>query len=341
MPLILAVVLSFIPALVYAWLLYWLDRYEKEPFVMVGGVFAWGAVVAAVGAFILNTIFSIGIYYLTDSAELAEITGASVSAPLVEESLKGLAVLIVFFVFRHEFDSLLDGIVYAGITALGFAATENVYYLYVVGYLSTLEASGSAEEGMSALLTLFGLRVILGAWNHAFYTAFIGIGLAISRLHRNTLVSFAAPILGWGVAVFFHFLHNTLVWLLGSSFGLGGIAATILIDWIGWAMLLIFIVWAIRQEGTWLRTYLREEVEAGIISPTQYATACSTWQQSGARFRALFNGRSRATRRFYQLCGDLAMKKRHLQVLGDEGNTQAAIVRLREELQTLENVETR
>ena len=46
-------------------------------------------------------------------------------APIIEESLKGLAVLLVFLLFRKEFDSILDGIVYAAITALGFAATEN------------------------------------------------------------------------------------------------------------------------------------------------------------------------------------------------------------------------
>lgn len=336
MVLVFAIVLSFVPALFYASILYWLDRYEKEPAILLGVVFVWGAVVAATGAFILNTAFSIGVYELTDSLEIAEMTGASISAPLVEESLKGFAVLLVYFVFRREFDTILDGIVYAGITALGFAATENLYYLYVNGYLETLETGGSPEEALGSLLTLFGLRVILGAWNHPFYTAFIGIGLAISRLSRRGFVRLAAPIIGWSVGVFFHFLHNTMAWLLGGMFDVRGLFATLLVDWMGWVIMLGFAIWAIRHEGWLLQTYLREEVKQGIITPQQYYTACSTIRQSSARFRSLFGGRRKTTRRFYQLCGELALKKHHLHTLGDERGNMAIIERLRSELQSIE-----
>lgn len=338
--LLLAILLSFIPAFFYASILYWLDRYEKEPVLLLGGVFLWGAVVATIGAFILNTMFSISVYELTDSLEIAEITSASISAPLVEESLKGIAVLLVYAIFRNEFDTILDGIVYAGIAALGFAATENVYYLYVNGYLEALETGSSPDEAAGALMALFGLRVILGAWNHPFYTAFIGIGLAISRLSRNTTTRFTAPVIGWGIGVFFHFLHNTLAWLLGSMFALQGLVVILLIDWVGWAIMLGFTIWAIQREGKLLQTHLREEVEAGIITPEQYHTACSTVKQSMARFRALFGGRRKTTRRFYQLCGELALKKQQLHLLGDERGNTAIIERLRAELQSIRGVET-
>ncbi|MDH5507615.1 MAG: PrsW family intramembrane metalloprotease, partial [Anaerolineae bacterium] len=120
MALAASVLLSFIPALIYAVMVYWMDRYEKEPKLLLGGVFLWGAVVAAGAAFILNTIFGITIFALTDSSALADLATGSISAPLFEESLKGMAVLIVFLIFRKEFDSVMDGIVYAGIAALGF-----------------------------------------------------------------------------------------------------------------------------------------------------------------------------------------------------------------------------
>ena len=94
----------------------------------------------------------------------------------MEETLKGLAVLVVFLVFRREFDSVLDGIIYAGVAALGFAATENAYYIYTYGY---------QESGWSGLLSLTFIRVILVGWQHPFYTAFFGIGLAVARLNRN------------------------------------------------------------------------------------------------------------------------------------------------------------
>ena len=46
---ILSILLGYIPAFVYAGFVYWLDRYEKEPLPLLGGVFMWGALVAAAG----------------------------------------------------------------------------------------------------------------------------------------------------------------------------------------------------------------------------------------------------------------------------------------------------
>jgi len=78
-----------------------------------------------------------------------------------------------------------------------------------------------------------------------------------------------------------------------------------------------------------------EEVSLGSLTPIQYRTACSAWSQSIARFGALFNGRFRATCRFYQLCAELAYKKQQLSTLGDEGGNAKIIEKLRSELARL------
>jgi Predicted membrane protein len=187
MGLLVAGFIGFLTALLYAYILYWLDRYEKEPLLLLGGVFVWGAVVAAGAAFILNTALGLGIAVFTGSELASDFATRSIVAPLIEESLKGMAVFLVFLVFRREFDSVLDGIIYAGIAALGFAATENTYYIYTYGYL---------ESGWSGLGVLTFIRVILVGWQHPFYTAFFGIGLAIARLNKNWLIKIGAPI--WG-----------------------------------------------------------------------------------------------------------------------------------------------
>jgi len=135
MALVLSFLFGFIPMLVFSWVLYWLDRFEKEPKALLGTVFLWGALVAAGVAFIVNTVFGLGLLRVTGSKAAAMFATGSLVAPPVEETLKGLAVLLVFLVFRREFDSTLDGIIYAGITALGFAATENTFYIYTYGYL--------------------------------------------------------------------------------------------------------------------------------------------------------------------------------------------------------------
>jgi RsiW-degrading membrane proteinase PrsW (M82 family) len=151
MGLILSLFFGFVPMLFFAWVLYWLDRFEKEPKILLGGVFIWGALVAAGMAFVVNTLFGMGVYFFTGSEIATELATGSLVAPPVEETLKGLAILLVFFLFRREFDSILDGIVYAGIAALGFAATENAYYIYNFGYLEGGfgEHSNYIERGTS------------------------------------------------------------------------------------------------------------------------------------------------------------------------------------------------
>jgi protease PrsW len=303
--------LGFIPCLIFAYIVYWLDRYEKEPILLLGGVFTWGAVVAGGAAFIINTVLSIGVYLFTGSDVITELGTGSVIAPIVEESLKGFAVLIVFFVFRNEFDSILDGIVYAAITALGFAATENVYYIYANGY---------QQSGWGGLVFLAFVRIILVGWQHPFFTAFTGIGLAISRLNRNIGIKIMAPIIGWFLAVSTHALHNTIATLFS---GLFAFIVGSLIDWAGWLIMFGFVIWAINRERQYNVKYLRDEVSSGLLRVDQYQVACSSWDQTSVRLRALFSGHYRQTNRFYQLCSELAHKKYLLYTFGEErGNTK-------------------
>jgi hypothetical protein len=262
----------------------------------------------------------IGIYIFTNSETATEWTTGALIAPVVEESLKGMAVVAVYLLFMSEFDSLLDGMIYAAIVALGFAATENTYYIYNMGFVK------NSYEG---LLVMAFIRNILVGWQHPFYTSFIGIGLAISRLNRNLWIKIGAPLLGWSFAVLTHAVHNLLAQMLEGS---GGLIFGTLIDWTGWFFVFCILLLAIRSEQKTISLQLREEVSKGIISSAQYATACSAWAQSLARLGGLFTGRYQATNRFYQIAAELAHKKNQLNRMGDESGNQVIIERLRSDL---------
>src|SRR5688572_27452960 len=210
MALLASLFFGFVPMFLFAAIVYWFDRYEKEPKMLLGAAFFWGVVIAAGGAFIINTVFGVGIFLATNSEVAAELGTVSIIAPIVEEFLKGLAVAIIFLLFRKEFDSILDGIFYAAIAALGFAATENTFYIYSHGY---------QETGWGGLILLTFVRVVLVGWQHPFYTAFIGIGFAIARTNRNTLIKFVAPLAGYGIAVATHAFHNTFSTMAGGVIG--------------------------------------------------------------------------------------------------------------------------
>ncbi len=317
MALLVSIFFGFVPMFLYAAFVFWLDRYEKEPKALLGAAFFWGVVIAAGGAFILNTLFGVGIYIFTNSEAAADFGTTSIVAPVVEEILKGMAVGIVFLIFRKEFDSILDGIIYGGIVGLGFAATENTLYIYRNGYL---------EGGWGGLFLLVFIRVFVVGWMHAFFTAFTGIGFAVSRLNRNMLIKIIAPLAGLGVAITVHAFHNTFGGLIG---GVEGLALGSLVDWFGWALMFGFIIWLIGYERNIVKNQLLEEVSAGVISQEQYKKALSPWTLTTAGMSG------RATSRFYHACGELAHKKEQLKKLGDESGNAGIVESLRRELASL------
>jgi protease PrsW len=322
MALLGAIFFGFVPMFLFAAFVNWLDRYEKEPKVLLGAAFLWGIVIAGGGAFILNTAFGMGIYALTGSAGAAEFGTTSIVAPIIEEALKGFAVLVVFFLFRKEFDSILDGIVYAAITAMGFAAIENVLYIYRNGYL---------DGGWEGFWVLVVIRVVLVGWMHPFFTAFTGIGLAIARMSRNMLVKVLAVPTGYAAAVFTHAFHNTFSGLIG---GFEGLVAGTFVDYIGYALMLAFIVWIVIHERNLMKRHLLEELEKGYISQLQYNSAISFFQ-TNAHMSALLSGSYLKTARFYQVCGELAHKKEQFAKLGEEQGNTGIIEKLRSELAAL------
>ena len=322
MPLLGAFFFGFVPMFLFAVFINWLDRYEKEPKILLGAAFGWGVLIAGGGAFIFNTIFGMGLYALTGSQGIAEFGTSSIVAPFIEETLKGLAVVIVFLRFRREFDSVMDGIVYAAITAMGFAAIENVLYIYRNGFL---------ESGWSGFWVLVFIRVLLVGWMHPFFTAFTGIGLAISRISVNTFIKFIAVPIGFSAAVFMHAFHNTFSGLIG---GVGGFIAGTAVDYLGYAFMLGFIIWMIVHERNILMRHLPEEVERGYLSQRQFHSALSFFQ-SGAYLSALMSGSFQQTARFYQVCGELAHKKEQFTRLGDERGNTRIIEALRSEMLAL------
>ncbi|MCC7361391.1 MAG: PrsW family intramembrane metalloprotease [Anaerolineales bacterium] len=319
---ILAILFGILPMAILAGLLTLFDRYEREPFWLMLGVFLWGFFISAGVAILLNTLFGFSLFALTGSEGLASVGTAVLSAPIVEETVKGLAVLIVFIYFRHEFDSILDGVLYGGLVGYGFAAAENINYIF----------TGFVSAGAEGLILLVVIRVVLIPFLHATLTAFTGIGLAVGRLN-NGFWRVAGPVGGYLAAIFLHFTHNLLsstgselICLFGS-----------VLDWLGFVGMFIFILVLVWREGKIMREQLQEEVRLGNLSEGQYHTTCSLGGQVAARWGALAGGRWRQTAQFYDACGELAFKKYQLARLGParEGDAQANIAKLRGQLARL------
>lgn len=292
-------VMAFTPAPFYVILYLWMDRYDPEPAWALASAFGWGALVSLLVSFVVNTAIG-GVAAAMIDAQTGDTIAALFSAPLIEEGTKGLGVLLVLIFFRQEFDGVLDGLVYAGIIALGFATGENVLY-----YGRTF-----MEDGFTGLLFIGFLRGVLSPFAHSLFTSMTGIGCGIARETHNKGLRFAAPVLGYFGAVLLHSLWNTVASLLGSMF----FVAYILI-WVPlfFLFLSLIIAMAVRERRI-IRKMLNFEVATGTISQQELDLVTSL----GRRFRWLaqaFNDRPRfnARRKYLRAVTKLGFCYWHVQ----------------------------
>jgi RsiW-degrading membrane proteinase PrsW (M82 family) len=330
---LIAITAGIAPMIVYALIVWWFDRYEKEPLPLLAVVFVWGAVPSIILALITELVLDIPLKSLVGPGLTYTFLGSSLIAPLVEEFVKGLAVLAVFLAFYRQFDGVMDGVVYGSMVGFGFAAVENVFY-----FLAALDKGGAG-----AMFVLIFLRAFLFGLNHAFFTSLTGIGFALARTSRSWLMKLTMPALGFGLAVVAHALHNAgaalgSVTLLGPLFSIAW-------DWMGILVVFVIILLATVQERRWIVKYLADEVTAGLITPQQYRAACSYLQRVGERVEALFRGDLGLYFRlgkFYQMMTLLAFRKYQLASFGDEaapggaGGNRAEVDRQRREIAMLQ-----
>lgn len=189
--------------LVLAWLA---DYYQREPFRFVFAMFMWG-VMSTLVAFFVNTTVVAGLDLFIGSTGLVLAISAVLVAPVVEETAKGLGLLVLSG--HHEYDSAFDGIIFGFAVGMGFAFVEN--WLYFVARYSPVTAGG-----LLPWVYLILYRSLLGSLSHGCFTAALGgvLGFFKSRpgLRRHTLVAF---VIGLPIAMFLHSAGNLIV-IIGS-----------------------------------------------------------------------------------------------------------------------------
>jgi RsiW-degrading membrane proteinase PrsW (M82 family) len=331
-PAILATVIAFIPAALYILPLVGLDRYDPEPFWLLALAFLWGALVAVIVSFFVNTIFGTVVYVGTHSPDLADFASAVISAPLIEESSKGIGLLILLIFFRRYFDDILDGIVFAGVIALGFATVENVLY-YGDGLNRAYGEYGVTSDALLSFLVLFSIRGILSPFAHATFTSMTGIGCGISRESHNGFVKFVMPIVGYVFAVCLHMLWNAMsfialialtklgvqdvceqVSLGGENIGLCAFFSAYVILQVPLFLIFVaFVYWVMRRQRRILGEMLAIDIAQGLIPEEHAKIARSAFRSSKWLLGGLFSGKYIARGRYIRSIGKLGLSYWHIQ----------------------------
>ena len=153
---ILAIIALF-PAIVLGVYIYKKDKHEKEPWWLLALLFVSGIVITEIAALLegvlisfTDTIFS-GVAANPSAATVAKFYAYQATInfgciALVEEGLKWIPLLILTKKSKH-FNSLFDGVIYAVFVSLGFAAYENIMYVFSYGLETGIMRAITAVPG--------------------------------------------------------------------------------------------------------------------------------------------------------------------------------------------------
>ena len=320
-----AVTIPLAPALGAALLVGAIDRYEREPVVVLAGAFAWGALIAIPAALFLESGLNAWLQAAwggaaspaAGTALVAHSALRGLGAGLTEEAVKGAGLLVLLWALRDEFDNVTDGIVYGVMIGAGFAMVENFVYF------------ATSPRGDLGFLVLG--RVVLGWLGHSTFTALFGAGLGYAREVRERRRQWLAPLAGLVAAVLLHSLfdfvdfqaneavHVPHVSQLTARLALAAVLADYLPLFLAQALLLHLLVRALRREAAIVREYLAAEIPAGVVTPDEYAVLQKASLRARMEHYYLLAWGPRAyllARALHQTATGLAFRKWHV-VMGD------------------------
>ncbi|OKL47724.1 hypothetical protein BSR29_04785 [Boudabousia liubingyangii] len=248
------ILLASIPALIVGSTILYLDRLEPEPWLMLTAAFLWGAGIAIWVALILNDGYSYSLYRQGYSGPEISYYSAVIGAPINEEFIKAVGLILIVVFARRNLSSPHDGMIYGAMIGLGFAVVEDVLYF-------------SRADNLTA--SFIG-RGLLTPFSHSMFTSLTGLGIAwgVTRARTKGLATLVSAI-GLISAMLAHSLFNNIASNLhGESYGgaLANLVISVFPLYLLWAGLLAFV--NLRQTKS-IQKGLDILLERGYILPEE------------------------------------------------------------------------
>ena len=174
--------LAVAPVLIIIIYIYFKDKYEKEPKAFLFKNFLLGAIVSIIITTILYGVTDIILPLTNKFSVFQQFIKAFFVVALIEEFSKYIIVRY-FAQPNKEFNEPFDGIVYGLMVSMGFAATENIFYVL--------------DGGISTAV----LRAFTAVPAHATFGILMGYYMGKAKFSNNRIV---LNLIGLLLAIIFH-----------------------------------------------------------------------------------------------------------------------------------------
>lgn len=192
----LVTLLSLVALIIVGPAIYWLSRPTFFPFRQLVTLTLVGAVVVVPIAVVVEGLIG--------ASGVSDTPMATIVAPIVEESLKLLGILLVIRLSKKQdilrITTLVDAFAAAGAVAIGFAVVEDLLYLL-------------GAQQSNSLAFVFVLRDVLTPFAHPLFTFFSALGIMLAtRSGRRFFV-----VLGLLIAASLHGTFNYTATLVSTN----------------------------------------------------------------------------------------------------------------------------
>ena len=152
------IALAVLPAFILLYYVYQQDKLQREPVKNLVKAFFYGGASVFASLLISVPFMRMGLFTQEIHSHLDAFRCAFFGAAIPEETAK-LVLLWLFLRKCRDFDERMDGIVYAACVGLGFAAFENIEYLFASG---SQWVTVGISRSLTAVPAHFGFAVIMG-----------------------------------------------------------------------------------------------------------------------------------------------------------------------------------
>lgn len=184
-------IVAFAPIAIIILYVYVKDKYEKESKRILAITFALGAIVSIVITTLLYKIYDDYFPVLDNYSIWQQFVKAFFVVALIEEFSK--YVIVRFYNQpRRSFNEPFDGIIYAVMVSMGFAALENIFYVL--------------DGGMEVAL----LRAFTAIPAHATFGVLMGYFMGKAKFSNN---KFRLNLTGLFLAILFHGAYDFFLFI--------------------------------------------------------------------------------------------------------------------------------